>query len=92
MDNKYKKVQISKTRKVPLTYVPKGLSPKDKAKQIKSILEGEKRPKVKSFTSKRSSHVEKFQKRFGYKVSNKSNETMSYFKITFSSFSKLSRL
>ena len=26
------------------------------------------------------------------KVSNKSNETMSYFKITFSSFSKLSRL
>jgi len=82
MDNKYKKVQISKTRKVPSTYVPKGLSPKDKAKQIKSILEGEKRPKVKSFTSKRSSHVEKFQKRFGYKVSNKSKVTKNLITAT----------
>jgi len=75
MDNKYKKVQISKTRKVPSTYVPKGLTVKDKKKQIESILKQEKRPKVKSFTSKRSPYVERFEKKFGYKVSNKSKVT-----------------
>lgn len=82
MDNKYKKVQISKTRKVPRSYVPKGLTPKDKAKQIKSILEGEKRPKVQSFTSKRSSYVERFEKKFGYKVSNKSKVTKNLITAT----------
>jgi len=78
----YKKVQISKTRKVPKSYIPKGLSPSDKAKQIESILEKKKRPKVKSFTSKRSSHVKKFEKKYGYKVSNKSKVTKNLISAT----------
>lgn len=49
-----KKVEIAKGVKVPSTYVPKGLTEKDKKKQIKSILKGEDRPKVDSFKSKRS--------------------------------------
>tara|TARA_A100000171_G_C2111666_1_gene135387 strand:- start:749 stop:1129 length:381 start_codon:yes stop_codon:yes gene_type:complete len=57
-------------KKIPDKYVPKSLTPKDKKKQIKSIKEGTPRPKVKSFTSQRSSHVEKFEKRYGYKISN----------------------
>lgn len=57
-------------KKIPDKYVPKSLTPKDKKKQIKSIKEGTPRPKVKSFTSKRSSFVERFEKRYGYKISN----------------------
>lgn len=70
----YKKVVIGKgkeKRKVPETYVPKGLTKKDKAKQVKSILEGKKRPKVDSFKSKRSPYVEKFEKKYGVPITNK---------------------
>lgn len=79
MDNK---VKISKNRKVPITYVPKGLTAKDKKKQIESILKQEKRPKVESFKSKRSPNVEKFEKKFGYKVSNKSKVTKNLISLT----------
>jgi len=51
-------------------YVPDTLSVADKKKQIKSIKEKKERPKLKSFQSKRSSHVEKFEKKYGYKISN----------------------
>ena len=54
---------------IPKKYVPKSLSPEDRKKQIKSIREGTKRPKV-DFENKRSSHVEKFEKKYGYKISN----------------------
>jgi len=53
------------------TYVPKELSEKDKKKQIKSIKEKTKRPKLESFTSKRSSWVEKFEKKYGTKITDK---------------------
>ena len=66
------KVKISKNRKVPSSYVPKSLTKADREKQIKSIKEGKDRPKVKSFQSKRSSWVEKFEKKYGYKISNTS--------------------
>tara|TARA_R100000951_G_scaffold97851_1_gene87643 strand:+ start:2352 stop:2780 length:429 start_codon:yes stop_codon:yes gene_type:complete len=68
----YPKVKISKERKVPSTYIPKGLSPEDKKKQIKSIKEGTKRPKLKSFKSKRSGWAKKFEDKYGYKISNDS--------------------
>lgn len=51
-------------------YVPDTLSASDKKKQIKSIKEKKERPKLKSFQSKRSTHVEKFEKKYGYKISN----------------------
>jgi hypothetical protein len=60
----------SKERKVPQRYIPKSLSPADKKKQEKSIVEGKKRPKLESFKSKRSSHAEDFEKKYGYKISN----------------------
>ncbi len=58
--------------KIRPEYAPKSLTPSDRKKQIKSIKEGKDRPKVKSFTSKRSSWVEKFEKKYGTKISNTS--------------------
>lgn len=54
--------------KIPKQYVPKSLSPEDRKKQIKSIKEGKDRPKVDSFKSKRSTHVVKFEKKYGTKI------------------------
>ena len=66
------KVEIAKGKSVPKTYVPKGLSEKDKKKQIKSIIEKKDRPKVESFKSKRSGWVEKFEKKYGKKITDSS--------------------
>tara|TARA_R100001594_G_scaffold147766_2_gene201405 strand:+ start:363 stop:764 length:402 start_codon:yes stop_codon:yes gene_type:complete len=57
-------------RKVPSEYVPKSLSKEDRKKQVESIKKGTDRPKVKSFQSKRSSHTERFEKKYGTKISN----------------------
>tara|TARA_R110001592_G_C12831447_1_gene719965 strand:+ start:350 stop:709 length:360 start_codon:yes stop_codon:yes gene_type:complete len=51
--------------------VPKELTEKDKKNQIKSIKEKTKRPKLESFKSKRSSWVEKFEKKYGTKITDK---------------------
>jgi len=59
-----------KKKKIPKQYLPDSLSKADRAKQKKSIEEKKERPKVKSFKSKRSSHVERFEKRYGYKINN----------------------
>jgi predicted ArsR family transcriptional regulator len=48
-------------------YVPDSLSYKDKVKQRKSIREGTDRPKV-NYKTKRSSHVKKFEERYGKKI------------------------
>lgn len=58
-------------KKVNKKYVPKELSKEDKKKQIKSIKEGKDRPKV-DYKTKRSSHVVKFEKKYGTKITNKS--------------------
>mgnify|MGYP003651216403 FL=1 len=65
---KIKKVKIAKDKSVPSTYVPKGLTASDKKKQIKSILKKTDRPKVDSFKSKRSGWAEKFEKKYGKKI------------------------
>ena len=57
-------------RKIPKQYLPKELTKEDRAKQKKSIEEGKMRPKVESFKSKRSSHVVKFEKKYGVKITN----------------------
>lgn len=57
---------------LPKTYIPKGLTEKDKKKQEKSILEKKDRPKVSSFQSKRSGWAEKFEKKYGKKITDKS--------------------
>jgi hypothetical protein len=57
-------------KKINPKYVPKSLTPSDKKKQIKSIKEGKDRPKVKSFTSKRSGWVKKFEDKYGTKINN----------------------
>ena len=59
-------------RKIPKQYAPKSLTPADRKKQIKSIKEGKERPKVDSFKSKRSSLVVRFEKKYGYKITNDS--------------------
>ena len=55
-------------KKIRPEYAPKSLTPADRKKQVKSIKEGKERPKVDSFKSKRSSHVIKFEKRYGTKI------------------------
>ena len=50
-----------------IKYVPKSLSKADRAKQIKSIKKQTLRPKVKA-PYKRSSHVVKFEKKYGNKI------------------------
>ena len=54
------------SRDIPAQYL-KGLKGKDREKQIKSIFEGTIRPKTKA-TEKRSSHVIKFEKKYGKKI------------------------
>ena len=72
MSSKLPKQPRDKESGLPKKYVA-GLSKADKAKQVKSIKEGKDRPKLKSAPpSKRSSHVEKFEKKYGYKISNTS--------------------
>jgi hypothetical protein len=60
-------------KKYPEKYVPKSLSPEDRKKQIKSIESKtiKDRPKVK-YPYKRSSHVVKFEKKYGKKITNDS--------------------
>ena len=70
----FKKVVIGKgdkKREVPKTYVPKELTEKDKKKQVKSILEGKKRPKLESFESKPSPFITKFEKMYGFKITDR---------------------
>ena len=72
MSDKLPRQPRDKESGLPKKYV-KGLSKADKAKQVKSIKEGKDRPKLKSAPpSKRSSHVEKFEKKYGYKITNDS--------------------
>ena len=57
------------TKKIKKEYLPDKLTPDDRKKQKKSILEGKDRPKVK-FESKRSSWTEKFESKYGFKITN----------------------
>jgi len=59
-----------KAKKINKKYVPKSLSPEDKKKQVKSIIEGKPRPEVKA-KSRRSSFVVDFEKKYGYKITDK---------------------
>ena len=56
-------------KNVPKAYVPDTLSPADRKRQIKSIKEKTKRPKLKSFKSKPSPFITKFEKMYGKKIS-----------------------
>ena len=74
VDNPKGKGKIS----LPKKYVPKSLSAADKKKQVKSIVEGKKRPKLDSAKSKRSTHAAAFEKKYGFKISDKRvNEIIS---------------
>ena len=63
-------------------YVPKTLTKEDKKKQIKSIKEQKDRPKVKSFESKRSPFVIRFEKKFGFPITDKTKINKSLLATT----------
>ena len=66
-----KKTTVSykgKKETVNKKYVPDSLSKEDMKKQVKSIMTGTKRPEVKSAPTKRSGHVARFEKKYGYKI------------------------
>jgi len=67
MSSIIKKVK-KKTGKYSKKYIPKSLTKKDKEKQAKSILKGTKRPKLKSFKSKKSGYTQRFHKKYGKKT------------------------
>ena len=56
------------SRKIPNRYLPKSLTSTDKKKQLNSILKGTNRPYVKSFKSKKSQWVTKFENRYGFNI------------------------
>ena len=71
MNNEY--ANLTKIMKVPLRYIPKTLSKKDKLKQKKNLNKSRKlykkgvyysRPKVKSFASKETPHIRKLKKMY----------------------------
>ena len=64
--------QAHKLAMLPKGYIPKTLTSKDKKAQEKSILEKKERPKVESFQSKKSGWVEKFEKKYNKKITDKS--------------------
>ena len=64
------------SRKVPKKYVPKGLSKEDKKKQVKSIIKGEERPKVKSVKPKRSTYVKRFEDKYGFNIKSPKVKTL----------------
>ena len=68
--------------KIKPKYVPNTLTKKDKAKQIKSIKEKTDRPKLKSFQSKRSNWVEKFENKYGYKINQKTKISKDIISMT----------
>lgn len=51
--------------KIPDKYAPKSLTKSDRKKQLKSIKEGTKRPKLSSFKSRRSKYTVMAEKYFG---------------------------
>ena len=51
-------------------YLPPGLTPEDRRKQAASIRNQTRRPKLKSFKSRRSPWVAKFENKYGIKISN----------------------
>ena len=56
-------------KRIPKKYIPKGATKKDKEKQIKSIFEGTKRPKLDSYENKkRSPFVVRFRKKYGVPI------------------------
>ncbi len=63
--------QGGKRKPLPKKYVPDSLTEADKKKQEESIRKGTMRPKLKSFKSKRSSHVKKFEEKYGFKITDK---------------------
>lgn len=63
---------MTKSRKFSKTYLPKYLTKKDKQKQIASIVGKTNRPKLKSFKSKKSNWVTKFENKYNQKINNKS--------------------
>jgi len=69
MVEKIKITYKGESKNVPKSYV-EGLKGYERQKQIKSIFEGTMRPKT-SFKSQRSSWAEKFEKKYGTKISDK---------------------
>lgn len=55
---------------LPKKYLPSSLTPLDRKKQLKSILEKKERPKVESFKSERSTWVKKFENKYKTKITN----------------------
>ena len=64
--------KVAKTKEgIPKKYLPKGLSPADRKKQLESIKKGTDRPKVKSVKSRKSSWIIKFEKKYNKKITDK---------------------
>ena len=58
----------NKTRSVPKKYVPSTLSKADRKAQTKSLLNKTDRPKLKSATTKRSTHTKRFEEKYGFNI------------------------
>lgn len=68
---KSKRSRRSKRSRIPRQYLPRSLSRRDRQRQRRSIEQGTDRPKVKSYTSRRSQWVKKFENKYGESITNK---------------------
>ena len=62
---------MKKTKKISKKYLPKSLSKSNSKKQRNSILQGNNRPKLNSYKSKRSGWVKKFEDKYNHKITDK---------------------
>ena len=69
--NKSRRSRRSKRSRIPRQYLPRSLSRRDRQRQRRSIERGTDRPKVKSYTSRRSQWVKKFENKYGESITNK---------------------
>ncbi len=68
---KSRRSRRSKRSRIPRQYLPRSLSRRDRQRQRRSIERGTDRPKVKSYTSRRSQWVKKFENKYGESITNK---------------------
>tara|TARA_R110002153_G_scaffold20205_18_gene68729 strand:- start:3376 stop:3876 length:501 start_codon:yes stop_codon:yes gene_type:complete len=92
------RIEISKTDKVPLRYVPNNLSKKDTKKQKKNLNKSRKmykkglyyvRPKVKSFKSRKSNHLARLQNKYGVENATPTQELASKTKCSLGTLEKI---
>lgn len=92
------RIKINKSDKVPIRYVPRNLTRKDKTKQMKYLNKSRKdykqgkyfiRPKIKSFKNRKSNHTRRLQELYKVKNSTPNKELAEKSKCSIDTLKKI---